>query len=166
MTRIFYPVTQMNSIRDLTPEWLRSRGVKAVLCDLDDTLAPYYKTEPSEPIARWIQQLRENGLQICILTNGKTHRVLPFCQALNVECVSMAMKPLPIGYLRALRKLRIRRREAVAVGDQIFTDIVGGNLAGIHTVLVEPLAYKTSRMERKKRACEKRFRRARPLRSE
>lgn len=166
MPRIFYPVTQMNSIHDLTPEWLQSRGVKAVICDLDDTLVPYYNTEPNETIAQWIRQLRESGLRICILTNGKKKRVLPFCQALNVECVPMAMKPLPIGYLRALRKMRIRRREAVAVGDQIFTDIVGGNLAGIHTVLVEPIAYKTSSMERKKRSWEKRFRRARPLRSE
>ena len=166
MNRKLYPATQINTIYDLTPEWLKSRGVKAVLCDLDDTLTPYYDTTPNDRIAEWIRTMETNGIRLCILTNGKKHRVLPFCRDLGVECVPMAMKPLPFGYFRALRRMQVKRREAVAVGDQIFTDIVGGNLAGLHTSLVEPRAYKTSAMEKKKRSCEKRFRRVMPLRSE
>ena len=159
MRKNFYPDTQMNTVYELTPEWLLSRGVKALICDLDDTLAPYFDTTPTDKLAAWVESMRAAGIRLCILTNGKSHLVLPFCEKLSIECVPMALKPLPFGYLRALRRLGVKRREAVAIGDQIFTDIVGGNCAGIHTVLVEPIAYKTSKMERKKRRYEKQFRR-------
>ena len=159
MRKNFYPDTQMNTVYELTPEWLLSRGVKALICDLDDTLAPYFDTTPTEKLAEWVETMRSAGIKLCILTNGKRYRVLPFCEKLGIECVPMAAKPLPFGYLRALRRLGVKRRETVAVGDQIFTDIVGGNCAGIHTVLVEPIAYKTSKMEKKKRRYEKQFRR-------
>ena len=120
MNRKLYPATQINTIYDLTPEWLKSRGVKAVLCDLDDTLTPYYDTTPNDRIAEWIRTMEANGIRLCILTNGKKHRVLPFCRDLGVECVPMAMKPLPFGYFRALRRMQVKRREAVAVGDHDF----------------------------------------------
>ena len=57
MNRKLYPATQINTIYDLTPEWLKSRGVKAVLCDLDDTLTPYYDTTPNDRIAEWIRTM-------------------------------------------------------------------------------------------------------------
>ncbi|PWL52904.1 MAG: YqeG family HAD IIIA-type phosphatase [Clostridiales bacterium] len=166
MSKKLYPVTQMNNIYEITPEWLKSRGVKALICDLDDTLTPYYDTTPNDRLTEWIRRMRENGIRLCILTNGKKKRVLPFCKRLGVECVPMAMKPLPVGYFRALRKLGVKRKEAVAVGDQIFTDIAGGNCAGIHTLLVEPIAYKTSAVEKKKRKYEKRFRHAQSLQAD
>ena len=159
MHKNFYPDRQVKTVYDLTPQWLVSHGVKALICDLDDTLAPYFDTTPTEKLAAWVQSVRDAGVRICILTNGKAHRVLPFCSALAIDCVPMAMKPLPFGYLRALRRLGVKRKEALAVGDQIFTDILGANSAGIQTVLVEPIAYKTTPMEKKKRRYEKRFRR-------
>ncbi|MBR5519393.1 MAG: YqeG family HAD IIIA-type phosphatase [Clostridia bacterium] len=159
MRKNFYPDTQLNTVYELTPQWLSSRGVKALICDLDDTLAPYFDTTPTEKLAAWVQSMRDAGIKICILSNGKKHRITPFCQTLGIDVVPMAAKPLPFGYFRALKRLGVKRKEVVAIGDQIFTDILGGNCVGIHTVLVEPIAYKTSKMERRKRRYEKQFRR-------
>ena len=88
MSKKLYPVTQMNNIYEITPEWLKSRGVKALICDLDDTLTPYYDTTPNDRLTEWIRRMRENGIRLCILTNGKKKRVLPFCKRLGRSAIS------------------------------------------------------------------------------
>ena len=158
MTEKFHPTEKLNSVYEITPGWMKAHNARALICDLDDTLVPYFDTTPTEQLIEWIGSLRAAGIRLCILTNGKKKRVKPFCARLGVTCVPMAMKPLPLGYLRAVLRLRVSRKRVVAVGDQIFTDVIGANLAGIQTLLVEPIAYKPSRMEKFKREKEKPFR--------
>jgi len=156
---IFYPDRMVGEIYDLSLSELASEGVKAILCDLDDTLTPYYDTTTHPRLEAWIEEVKAAGIKLCILSNGKKDRILPMCNQLGLVCLPMSCKPLPFGYIRALRKLGLKRKELVCIGDQIFTDVLGGNLMGIRTVLVEPIAYKTSSVEVKKRQIEKRFRR-------
>ena len=158
MNSKLYPRTSVNNVYELTPEWFINRGVKAIICDLDDTLTPYYDTSPNPKLVQWINELGKSGILLCILSNGKKKRVLPLCKKFGIACVAMALKPLPFGYNYAIKKLGVKKSEVVAIGDQIFTDIVGGNLAGIHTILVEPIAYKKSRGEIFKRKLEKPYR--------
>lgn len=160
-----YPCTSVNNVYELTPEWFVNRGIKAVICDLDDTLTPYYDTSPNPKLVKWLDDLGKAGITLCIVSNGKKKRVLPLCRKFGIECVAMALKPLPFAFNYAIRRLGVKKREVIAVGDQIFTDIVGGNLAGIYTVLVEPIAYKTGKGDKFKRKLEKPYRCARSLKS-
>lgn len=159
MSCILYPDRVINEIYDIPFDLLRENGIKAIVSDLDDTLTPYYDTSVHPRLTEWLERAKAEGIEICILSNGKKKRIEPFCRSLGLRCVAMAMKPLPFGYFRAKRMLGLRRMEMLCVGDQIFTDILGGNLAGFNTVLVEPIAYKTGKAEIKKRQLEKPYRR-------
>lgn len=96
------------------------------------------------------------GLTLTILSNNYKERVEPFAKQLGLPFVSMAAKPLPFGVGRACRKLKIRRKETALIGDQIFTDMICGNLAGVlHRCLVEPYELETTRSFRIRRRLEK-----------
>lgn len=157
------PRTKIHSVYQLTPEWLAERGIKAVICDVDDTLTPYFDTTPTGRLVEWKDTLARAGIRLFILSNGKRERIEPFCRALGIDCLALAMKPLPFGFIHAVHKIGLKKSQVITVGDQIFTDIAGGNLAGLHTVLVDPLAYKTGTMEKKKRQWEKKYRCAKPI---
>lgn len=160
-----YPSISVKSVYELTPDWLKSRGYKAIICDLDDTLTPYYDTNPNPKLAKWLNSLNDAGILICILSNGRKKRVAPLCENLGILFIAMALKPLPFAFNMAIRRLGVNKNSVVAIGDQIFTDIIGGNLAGIHTVLVDPIAYKPGKGEKLKRKLEKPYRCVKPLRN-
>jgi HAD superfamily phosphatase (TIGR01668 family) len=159
MKKMLFPKAIAPSVYDLDPRHLSEQGIKAVISDLDDTLTPYYNSAPNDKLCAWMAEMKERGIRVFILSNGKKRRVKPLCDKLGVECIAMAMKPLPFSFIRVFRRLGLKREEVVFVGDQIFTDILGGNLTGLHTILVEPIAYKQSKREIKKRQLEKPFRR-------
>lgn len=130
------------SIYDLLPDTLRSAGVRAVLCDLDNTLAPYEEHTPSPRLTAWKEALEAEGITLFVVSNSRKSRRCPdFCQALGVPYVRHAGKPSPRGFLQALAEADVPAAQAVMVGDQIFTDILGGNRAGLATVLVRPMAW-------------------------
>lgn len=162
---MFRPKEVKDSIYDITPAEVLSRGLKAVVCDLDDTLLPY--NDPAVPCALtdWIKSLSDAGIEVMILSNGKTKRITPICRGLGVPFETMACKPFPFGFFKVKRRLGLKGREILCVGDQVFTDVVGGNLTGMFTVLVTPLALKPSKLERFKRRLEKPFRKARRRRN-
>lgn len=136
------PGRVLGSIYDLEPESLRSKGIALVLADLDNTLAPYEEPLPSPRLRAWKEQLEEHGVTLFVVSNSRTSRRCPdFCAALGIGCVRHAGKPGVKGFREALKETGRRAEEALMVGDQIFTDTLGANRAGIRTVLVKPLAW-------------------------
>lgn len=89
--------------------------------------------------ARWLEEARRAGLSLLIVSNNHAPRVAPFArqQGLDFECD--ARKPLPGGLRRGCRRLGVEPGQAAVVGDQLFTDMLGGNLIGAVTVLVQPI---------------------------
>ena len=73
---------------------------------------------------------------------------------LGLEFTANGAKPLTFGVKRAVRAMGVRKSEALVVGDQIFTDVMAGNLAGIRTLLVEPFRPETTWTFRLKRRLE------------
>jgi len=126
----------------ITPQWLRERGLKAVLLDLDNTLVPY-KTygEAPEEIREWLQMLKETGVEVMLVSNGSQRRVRYWREKLGIPGFGPAGKPW-FGFRKALRRLALTPREVAVVGDQLFTDVLGGNLIGAYTVLVPPISKK------------------------
>lgn len=119
---------------------LRAAGIKALLLDVDNTVLPLDSPDCTEEIAAWVSSLAAEGFAVCFVSNNwheAIHsRVAPF----DVPLSAKAMKPLPRGFRAAAQALGVKPRECAVVGDQIFTDILGGNLVGATTVLVRPLS--------------------------
>lgn len=139
MMGIFTPTAVRPRAIDLTPDFFAGLGVKAVLLDVDNTIAAYTSHEPVPGAVEWTRTLTEAGFRVLIVSNNYKKRVGPFAARFGLDFISFAMKPLPFGYLKARRRLKMKCRQCAIVGDQIFTDVVGANLCGMRSVLLTPL---------------------------
>lgn len=135
---LLMPTVLLKSVLDITPELLHSLGVTAVLLDVDNTLAGDGSQTPFEGTVEWTHHMREQGFQLIILSNNFKERVGPFAEKYGLPFLHFSMKPLPRAYLRAARKLGVLPRDAVVVGDQIFTDVIGANLCRMKSILLTP----------------------------
>ena len=86
----------------------------------------------------WLEEMRRLGIKMTVLSNNTKKRVEPLAKELGLDYISFACKPLTVGISRALKKMRLPKNSVALVGDQIFTDIIGGNLKRMPTILVEP----------------------------
>ena len=128
------------SVTSLRPEALAARGIRLVLADLDNTLVAYRVTQPPEEIVAWKNQLEAAGIQLFLLSNSrKPGRAQSFAEKLGIPYLGHSGKPRKAGYLRAMARMGCTPEETVMVGDQIFTDTLGANNAGVTPLLVEPV---------------------------
>lgn len=129
-------------LHDVAHEELEAAGIRGLIVDLDNTLLGYRQTELAREHLEWVARAHDRGFRIVMLSNNVTARVEAIAAQLNVGCIANALKPLPFGFLRAVRGLQLRRREIAVVGDQLFTDVLGGKLCGLYTILTEPIESK------------------------
>ncbi len=129
-----------SSVTDLKPEELAARGIRLVLADLDNTLSPYRVEEPSEEIRAWKEALEGRGITLFLLSNSrKPGRAERYARNLGIPYQGHSGKPKPAGYLRAMERMGCSPEQTVMVGDQIFTDTLGANLAGVVPLLIRPI---------------------------
>ena len=135
------PEFVLERVTDLTPEHLRLLGTRGLLLDLDNTLLPpnHEGPVPSE-IRNWIEELRQAGVRVALVTNAKPRRVRRVVEELGIPGVGPVGKPLPLGFLWGLRRLGLPREQVLVVGDQVFTDLLGARILGLRAALVRPLA--------------------------
>jgi len=134
------PMGVYRHVTALNPKQLREKNIKLVLADLDNTLTAYKITEPTPDIIAWSGRLKEEGIDLFILSNShKPGRVSAFAQALDIPFQGKSGKPGKAGFLRAMDAMGRTPEETIIVGDQIFTDILGGIRAGITPILVLPV---------------------------
>lgn len=128
------------SIYDIDPAALAGRGIRLLLADLDNTLVPYGVPEPTEQVRAWTAALAEQGVTLFVLSNNR-HPDRPgrFSRSLGVPFIGHAGKPKPGSFYQAMEQMGCTAEETAIVGDQIFTDILGGRNAGVFTLLVEPI---------------------------
>ena len=124
----------------VTPEFLRQHGIRALALDVDNTLTAHNSQALPAAVAAWLDQMKAAGVALMIVSNNTRKRVAPFAASLGLPFVSMACKPLPWGICKAARQLGVSRREFALVGDQLFTDRLGGALAGVTVLVVRPMA--------------------------
>ena len=139
MMKIFYPRCCFKSFLDVKPSFLKSLGIKAVLVDLDNTIVRRDAAQFTPQAREWVMSLLSEGLKVAIISNNSRRRVGHLARQVGVPAVHRAVKPLSAPFKKALALLGTKPGETALVGDQIFTDILGGNLAGLYTILVEPL---------------------------
>ena len=123
-----------DSIYDITPEVLTAHGVRGVLVDLDGTMASHKAALPPETLYTFVDRLKNAGIAVLVFSNNHPERVGKFCEPLGVGYISHAGKPFSRGFRKAANRLGLSMREIAVIGDQIFTDVFGGNRAGALTL--------------------------------
>ena len=140
---------------DLTPQILNDAGVRALLLDIDNTMTTHDNPVPADGVTEWIEMMKSEGFLLVVVSNNTGERVSRFSNLLGLDYEVKAAKPLPYGFRRACDRLGIRPEEAAVIGDQLFTDMMGGNLLGAYTVLTEPYELESMKFFKFKRACER-----------
>lgn len=134
------PDAYVTSVQAIDVDALWRDGVRVLLLDLDNTLLPRDTNVVPEGSKEWVADVASRGFRICLVSNNWHERARRVAGELGLDLVDRAVKPLPFAFLAALSRVRARRSEAAVVGDQLFTDILGGTLLGMRTVLVSPLS--------------------------
>ncbi|MBQ8119338.1 MAG: YqeG family HAD IIIA-type phosphatase [Ruminococcus sp.] len=152
---IFRPTYVFNDITGITPKFLKRKHIKGIVLDIDNTLTTHNNPVPPQSSMDWLASVKKAGIKLIIVSNNKPPRVEPFAQLLELEYVANGRKPLTYGINEAVKRLGFEKCDIAAIGDQIFTDIMGANLAGIRSCFVYPLEPETSLPFRFKRTIEK-----------
>lgn len=151
---LFKPTGTLHSVTEISPALLQAMSVRAIVLDVDNTMAAHGSQTPFEGVLEWTQQLTAAGFKLIVVSNNFEKRVAPFAARFNLPFISFACKPSPFGYLRAKKLSGVRVKECLVAGDQIFTDVLGANLCGMKSVLLDPLAPDPSLTVRFKRCLE------------
>lgn len=140
LLKYFLPNEHYKSIFDITPEHLRKKGIKGIITDLDNTLVEWDRPQATPQLIKWFDSMKENNILVTIVSNNNENRVKSFSDPLCIPFIFRAKKPMVRAFRKALLQMGIKREEAVVIGDQLMTDVLGGNRSGFHTILVVPVA--------------------------
>lgn len=151
----FFPDLYVKSIKDIDLYKMKRQGIENFIMDIDNTLVETAVKEPDEELLEWFRNVRNHGIKICLVSNNNKIRVEKFNAKLNAFAVHRAVKPMKRAFKRALALLKSDKKNTAVIGDQIFTDIFGGNRMGLYTILVEPISLKESILAKVKRPIEK-----------
>ena len=133
------PDIKLHGNTDITVELLNENNIKALLLDVDNTMSTHHGTVLTDGLLEWIAKMQEAGIKLMVLSNSKRFRIEPFASRIGLPFISLGCKPLPTGYLRGVKALGEKRKNVAIVGDQIFTDILGGKIVGVKTILLTPI---------------------------
>ena len=139
MFKKFFPDYYYNSIASVNLDLLKEKGIKHIICDLDNTLDSHNQKTPSERALTFLEKLKNSGFCVCVISNGKQPRVEKYFAGYPLKFIAQAGKPLKKSYLRAMSEIDAVPSSTAFIGDQIFTDVLGANLVGLTTILVEPI---------------------------
>ncbi len=148
----------INCVTDITVDFLKENNITALLLDVDNTMSVAHGNKTLRPgLPEWLSDMKENGISLMILSNAKKNRAERFADSVGLPVVGLAAKPLPFGYFKAARLLKVKRKNTAMVGDQVFTDIMGGRISGVKTILVTDITPEDKLNFRIKRNLEKKL---------
>lgn len=157
MYRYFTPSQYVKTVFDITPEMLLKNGVKGIITDLDNTLVEWDRPEATPKLIDWLKLMKEAGIQVVIVSNNNELRVKAFAGPLGIPFIHQARKPMGKAFRKALQIMKVEPTDVVVIGDQMLTDIFGGNLNKLHTILVIPVAQSDGFFTRFNRMVERRI---------
>ncbi|MBU8879470.1 YqeG family HAD IIIA-type phosphatase [Bacillus sp. FJAT-29790] len=157
MLKHFLPDQHAKSIFEITPENLMENGIKGIITDLDNTLVEWDRPNATPKLVEWFEEMRNNNVKVTIVSNNNESRVKAFSAPLGIPFISMARKPMSRAFKRAQQEMGLKREETVVIGDQLLTDVLGGNRGGFRTILVVPVAQTDGFFTRFNRKVERRI---------
>lgn len=138
--KLLRPDYTAQSLHEINPDILRQNGIHGIILDLDNTIIPWDSPGMQPEIVHWVKELLQKNYRICLLSNNMTQRVKHIADSLGVPYVPRACKPFKTGFRQAIAVLQLAPSEVAVVGDQLFTDVLGGNRLGLFTIWVAPLS--------------------------
>lgn len=138
---LFFPTLYRRRVTDVTVEDLRRLGAEAVLLDVDNTLTTHDAPDLTEAVKAWLREMECSGFSLIIVSNNSAERVAPFADRIGLSYYAHARKPLPFGFRAAAKQAGCDSKACVVIGDQLFTDMLGANLAGMKSILLEPIRF-------------------------
>jgi HAD superfamily phosphatase (TIGR01668 family) len=138
--QLLRPKLFVRSITDVTPDILDSFQVKGIIIDLDNTLTPWQSEFLAPDNIRWLNTIKSHGFQVCLVSNNKGERIKKIASILDIPFVAKASKPRRRAFLKGMKAIGTKPQETAVIGDQVFTDVLGGNRLGLCTILVDPLS--------------------------
>ena len=151
----FYPNVILDKVQDISIEKLDKNNIKGLILDIDNTLVPEHMKEADENAVKWIERIKGAGFKLCIVSNASKKRVIKFNERLQLYAIHRASKPGTKAFEKAGRLMDFKNENIAVVGDQIFTDIYGGNRVNMFTILVTPIHKKENLFVMLKRLPEK-----------
>lgn len=142
MIEIFRPDIYSKSIFDINYKKLKKKGIKCILLDLDNTIAPVNIDKPDSKTKKFLYDLKEEGFHLIIMSNSPKKRIEPFKNELELDSAAFSMKPKKSKYIKILKTFGYKPEEVAAIGDQLLTDILGANRMQITSILVNPMSKK------------------------
>jgi HAD superfamily phosphatase (TIGR01668 family) len=155
MIEKFYPSLAVDSIRDINTELLDKNNIKGLILDIDNTLVPNHVADADDRAVQWVGEMKAAGFKLCIVSNASKKRVVRFNDRLKLYAVHRAVKPGTRAFEKAARMMDFKNKNIAVVGDQIFTDVYGGNRVGMFTILVTPIDRREGTLVQFKRIFEK-----------
>ena len=138
------PHIQLSSATEITVELLNEMGINCLILDVDNTLCLKKGEIILDGVFEWLKKMQDAGIKLIILSNAKPKRMEGIAKKFGLPFVGTGGKPLPFGYKRAAKRMGVKTKTCAIVGDQLLTDILGGNLSGCKTILVCPKELETS----------------------
>ena len=135
----FLPDIIVDSVTELTPEFLQNQGIRVLMLDFDNTIVPYTTNIASKEMDTWLKKMLTSHIQLCVVSNSRNERVKVFCREYGLDCITRAKKPFSKGIRECLEKYGAQPRHCALAGDQIYTDTLGANGAGIRAILVRAI---------------------------
>ncbi|MBQ8296670.1 MAG: YqeG family HAD IIIA-type phosphatase [Ruminococcus sp.] len=151
---LFRLTAAFRKVTDITPSFLKKINVRGLVLDLDNTLTTHDNPRPAEGVLDWIKTMKDNRIKLMIVSNNHPPRVKPFADMLGLDFVSEGKKPLTKGFREACQRMGLKKQELAAVGDQIFTDVLGANLYRIKMLYVSPIEHEKTTFFKVKRKLE------------
>ncbi len=151
----FYPRVILDKVQEISIEKLDKNNIKGLILDIDNTLVPEHMKEADENAVKWIERIKSAGFKVCIVSNASKKRVIKFNERLQLYAIHRASKPGTKAFEKAGRLMDFKNENIAVVGDQIFTDIYGGNRVNMFTILVTPINKRESPFVMLKRLPEK-----------
>lgn len=136
----FLPDEHVKSVLDITPEYLIDKGIKGIITDLDNTLVEWDRPQATPQLVKWFESMKKHHIRVTVVSNNKENRVKTFSDPLQIPFIFRAKKPMGRAFRQAILQMGVKKEEAVVIGDQLLTDVLGGNRSGFRTILVVPVA--------------------------
>lgn len=140
MYNLLCPNLIIKSLHEIETPTLKQQGIKGIIFDLDNTIIPWDSPKMSPEIIQWLQELLGQGFSLCLVSNNMDKRVQSIAEVFGIPFVPRAYKPAKSGFRQAIAAMGLTENQVAVVGDQLFTDILGGNRLGLYTIWVAPLS--------------------------
>ena len=157
MPKTLVPDFVFDKYSDVTVDFLKGRGIKAILSDVDNTLSPYEHDVPNEGVRAWIDTLTENGIKIALVSNNNYNRLNKYNESIKLVAFADAKKPSRKCYFKAAEALGVDVGECAVLGDQLLTDCWSARRVKIPCIIVPPINDKRDLFHKFKRLIEKPF---------